>query len=301
MNGITWTLAVGLGLLYLFSIGVLIRRQELKALKHGLLTSAFVGGLIALSLFLTRGWDLEVVVLNLPWLSLIAFIALGFLSLWITLRGYFPKLIVRNLEIGAVIVKLLFLCFIPLILMLAKGDPLRGIGLEFSHWGRELGVGLVLGVPLLLLGLLKGEGKALRGAPLSKIIPALGIAFGFHIFQTAIPEEFFFRTFLQGHLASLGSDAVAIVLSSLVFGLGHIVFYLGGPKSYRLSSHKISFLSALASATLNEVSVGLLLGVLWARTGSLIPIVLLHALANTLPASGNVLQHILRCDNSNES
>lgn len=302
MYAITWTLVVGLGLLYLVSIVVLIRRRELEVLKQGLLNSAFVGGLIALTLFLTRGWEIKSVALQLPWLGLIAFIALAFLSLWIVSKGYFPKLIVRNLDIGqAVIPKLVFCCLIPLVLMLAKGDPLRWIGLDFTHWGRELGVGLVIGAAWLLFAFLKGEGKALRKARLSKSAPAFVIAFGYHIFQTAIPEEFFWRVFLQGHLVSLVPLPAAIILSNLAFGLGHIIYYFSGPSEYRLASEKISFLSALARVTLGEVSTGLLLGVLWAATGSLIPIVLLHACDNVLSMSGGVLKDVLGGGNSNET
>jgi DNA-binding transcriptional ArsR family regulator len=44
-------------------------------------------------------------------------------------RGYFPKLMVRNLKMGeAVIMKLFFLYFIPLILMFAKGELTPGDG-----------------------------------------------------------------------------------------------------------------------------------------------------------------------------
>ncbi len=85
---------------------------------------------------------------------------------------------------------------------------------------------------------------------------------GYHLLVAALPEEFYFRGFVQGRLAEwLRSPSAAIVLASALFALCHWIVQ-GNP------------------ATLAVFFPGLLFGLLRARTGSILPGTLFHALCN---------------------
>jgi uncharacterized protein len=77
----------------------------------------------------------------------------------------------------------------------------------------------------------------------------------------AIPEEFFFRGYIQGRLRDAFSPAAAIAMSSLIFGLGH---YLVDYDPQRLA---VAF-------------PGVVFGILREKTGSIAPGALFHASCN---------------------
>ncbi len=79
----------------------------------------------------------------------------------------------------------------------------------------------------------------------------------------ALPEEFFFRGFLQGVLAERFRPLSAVVLSSLLFALGHL-------------------LVGFDPGTLAVFFPGLFFGLLRARTGSILAGTLFHASCNLL-------------------
>jgi len=82
----------------------------------------------------------------------------------------------------------------------------------------------------------------------------------------AVCEEFFFRGFLMGALRGRYSDRGAILTSAIVFGLFHVVV------------QDSLFLERLLPSTL----MGVVLGWVCVRTGSLFPGMLLHVLHNGL-------------------
>jgi membrane protease YdiL (CAAX protease family) len=78
----------------------------------------------------------------------------------------------------------------------------------------------------------------------------------------ALPEEFFFRGYVQGRLAEVWSSRVGpVVVASALFALCHLAVQ-GSP------------------ATLAVFFPGLVFGLLRARTGSIVPGALFHALCN---------------------
>jgi len=105
--------------------------------------------------------------------------------------------------------------------------------------------------------------------------------------EAGITEEFFFRRLLQSRLAALtGSQASAACLGALAFGLAHApgFFLRGAGADEGLGAHPGPLLAAAYSVTMQGV-VGLVFGVLWARTRSFTLVVALHgvidAAANT--------------------
>lgn len=79
----------------------------------------------------------------------------------------------------------------------------------------------------------------------------------------ALSEEFIFRGVLQNCLAQWTRGWVAIVITSLVFGILHTIWRL--PPAFIL---------------------GLLLGVLYLRTGSILPSILAHIIINSISVLG---------------
>lgn len=98
--------------------------------------------------------------------------------------------------------------------------------------------------------------------------------------EAGVVEEFFFRRLLQTRLAALGGSQVsAVFLGALAFGLAHAPgFWLRGAGGDEgLGAHP-DLLVALAYSIAMQGVVGLLFGVLWARTRSFTLVVALHGL-----------------------
>ena len=100
-------------------------------------------------------------------------------------------------------------------------------------------------------------------AELAKQIPSLGVAVLVFALLPAITEELAFRGYILSGLERTYPKGTAILLSSLLFGFLHVL---------------LSLFQQLFGATL----LGLVLGLIAIRTGSLWPGVLFHFLNNTL-------------------
>ncbi len=106
------------------------------------------------------------------------------------------------------------------------------------------------------------------GTPTQCDFPALGAIVGACIF--ALHEELFFRGYVISRLKLWCRPAAAIGISAVVFGLAHF------PDPGRM---------------LTNVVAGIIFGVAFQFSGSLIPCVLAHGLANAL--AGYLLTHAL--------
>jgi membrane protease YdiL (CAAX protease family) len=91
--------------------------------------------------------------------------------------------------------------------------------------------------------------------------PHLLLAAASQLIVVAIPEEFFFRGYLQGRLRDAMPPLAAIALSSLLFGLGH-------------------FLVDFDPGRLAVAFPGVLFGLLYERTRSIAPGAVFHAACN---------------------
>lgn len=101
--------------------------------------------------------------------------------------------------------------------------------------------------------------------------------------EAGLSEEFLFRAVLQTRLAAwLGSMWAAVFIMSLLFGLAHApgLFQRGGPAVDGWSTDPLQVV-AHTIAVLSPT--GLLFGSLYARTKSLLLVVLLHGLGDVLP------------------
>jgi membrane protease YdiL (CAAX protease family) len=102
--------------------------------------------------------------------------------------------------------------------------------------------------------------------------------------EAGLCEEVLFRRVLQQRIADAsGSQAAAVLWSSLLFGLAHAPgLYLRGAHLMEGAS-ETSPLWALAYSVVMIAPAGIAFGVLWARTRSLWLVVLLHGTVDLLP------------------
>lgn len=100
----------------------------------------------------------------------------------------------------------------------------------------------------------------------------------------AAAEEVIFRVLLLTALLDLTRSRLhAVFLSSVVFGLGHAPFALTLPVMHGDWLALQSAAQAYAPDLLLQTFAGLVLGVLWLRTGSIGLVVLAHAVMNVGP------------------
>jgi len=104
------------------------------------------------------------------------------------------------------------------------------------------------------------------------------LCFAWMSVEAGVVEEFFFRWLLQSRIAALtGSQLSAVCLGSLAFALAHAPGFVlrGAGADEGLGAHP-SLVVSLAYSVAMQGVVGLLFGVLWARTRSFALVVTLH-------------------------
>lgn len=196
------------------------------------------------------------------------------------LRGI--AIIERNLAVVAAVGFL----YLPALLLWRRGRDLDQYGLRLRPLGRGLawflGSAAVI-VPLFSLGyylwlrtgclhlprwlvscpslwpsLGPQAGKLMLRWP-----PQLGLLMLSQLLVVALPEEFFFRGFIQGRLREVFPAPTAWLMQAGIFALGH-------------------YLVTFDPAALAVFFPGLLFGLLRAQTGSVLAGTLLHAMCNLL-------------------
>lgn len=161
--------------------------------------------------------------------------------------------------------------------------PLLQAGLRGRKFWRTL---LVMGA--ILLGLLMIVSPSLQQigdlqAPPAMIAAAIAGSFIWLAVEAGLCEEFLFRAVLQSRLTALFNSAwMGVVVSSLLFGLAHApgLYLRGGPG---VDGWSTDVFQVIAYTIANLAPVSLLFGLLYARTKSLLLVVLLHAAVDVLP------------------
>ena len=112
----------------------------------------------------------------------------------------------------------------------------------------------------------------------SYIITNLPLALIFNLFVAALPEEFLFRAVIQTRISNhFESKERGIIITSLLFGISH-VFGIYINSGYRLESLLIVILRTITFQTL----IGIVLGIMWARTNNLMLPVIAHMTWNCI-------------------
>ncbi|MBV9398597.1 MAG: CPBP family intramembrane metalloprotease [Bryobacterales bacterium] len=131
----------------------------------------------------------------------------------------------------ATILRDLGLVCLVLFFLWRNGEPVRLIGLRFRRPWRDALVGFALFVPMTLAAgaletVLKQVGLTAPSPPTPKFLiagsPAEFVLAGLLVAVVAVAEEIIFRGYLILRLQAItGSGAAAVILSSLIFSLGH--------------------------------------------------------------------------------
>src|SRR5262249_23928141 len=154
--------------------------------------------------------------------------------------------------------------------------------------GNHLPMLLVVGGVLLAFQFFFGNGAApIRQGEITASPLLLGLSLGFAWLsvEVGLVEEFFFRALVQSRLAAwFKSEVSGVVLMSLVFGLAHAPGFIfrGAGMVEGLGANPTALEATAYSIVVLAVS-GILFGVMWARTKSLMALMLLHAAGDLLP------------------
>jgi membrane protease YdiL (CAAX protease family) len=217
-------------------------------------------------------------------------------ELWSTLVWYGGVFLLalftsaKGLEVVNQFTNWLFLVMVPLgLLALVRGRglalraTLRSIGLTRKGLKEALKVAAIVGPLTIPIVYVVGEQQRaainmMLRQP-SQAMASFLVSFVLALLTAGIVEEFFFRGVLQSRLASyLGSQWRGLVVASFLFGLIHLPMYYYSP----YDPTRGNLVWVLASVIVEQGMMGVLLGVLWARTHNLVAPLLVHALINGL-------------------
>ena len=192
----------------------------------------------------------------------------------------------REQELLVLAVKLLVHVAAPALLLAALGAkvaPLFSLGVQrLGFWPPLLVLGAIILALMCVVSPALGEIAALH-ASVATLIWAAPASFIWLAIEAGLCEEFLFRAVLQTRLSAvLKSEAGAVVGGAVLFALAHVPgLYLRGHEGVDGYSPDPLQVIAFTVGALSPVAV--LFGTLWARTHSLLLIVLLHAAVDVLP------------------
>jgi membrane protease YdiL (CAAX protease family) len=286
--GVLWGAAV----FYLFSRG-----------NEDWFTGVFVLAVFGLALpglgwLLTRGAEAPAIEVKRPAveggavLVYLALYAVIFLGYGLTaLCDVFPEeRAEESLVLGAKLVAHVALPALVLMMLGARLAPLVQAGFSGRKFWRTL---IVMGA--VLIGLNAVISPSMReiaetGAGPSLLAWAAPATFAWVAIEAGLNEEFLFRAFAQTRLSAwFGSVWAGVIVTSLVFGLAHApgLFLRGGPDTDGWSPDPLQVI-AYTIAVLSPI--GFLFGLIYARTKSLLLVVLLHACVDVLPNMGDFIR-----------
>jgi membrane protease YdiL (CAAX protease family) len=130
---------------------------------------------------------------------------------------------------------------------------------------------------------------ALQLAPTAAVAWVLA-SWAWNSVEAGLCEEFLFRASLQSRLTAwFGSPVSAIALTSVLFALSHCpgLYFRGGPDVDGWSSDRVQ-VAAFTIATLSPLAIAL--GVLWARSRSLLLVALVHGAIDALPNTAELVR-----------
>ena len=195
-------------------------------------------------------------------------------------------------ELAVVGYKLLIHVGMPAAIILALGGVIRPLfdsGVNRRGFWTTLIV--LCALMFVLLSVVSPSLKQIGALGLSPIAAIAWVlaAWAWNSLEAGLCEEFFFRACLQSRLTAwLKSPVTAIVVTSLLFALSHWpgLYLRGNPEVDGWSTDPIQ-VAAFTIATLSPLSIAL--GLLWARSRSLLMIVLVHGAIDALPNTAELV------------
>ncbi len=257
------------------------------------IASLLIFGLIfsAVIWFLTRRMNAPAVPVERPKresLGLLAYLviyAVLLIGVWLgTVREAIPE--GPSQEIAVLAYKLMIHVGIPATLILLLGGALRPLfdsGVRRpGFWPTLIVLSAMMFALLAVVSPSLQQIGALDLGPAAVLLAVLA-SWAWVSIEAGLCEEFLFRACLQSRLTAwLSSPATAIVATSILFGLTHWpgLYLRGGPGVDGWSADPIQ-VAAFTVATLSPLSISI--GLLWARSRSLLLIVLVHGAIDALP------------------
>jgi len=190
--------------------------------------------------------------------------------------------------------KLLIHVAIPSALILLVGGS---VGWQFGAGTKRRGFWVTLIVLSgLMFALLSVVSPSLKQIEALKLAPAAALgwvlaSWAWNSLEAGLCEEFLFRASLQSRLTAwFRSSVAAIALTSVLFALSHWpgLYLRGTPEVDGWSPDPIQ-VAAFTIATLSPLSIAL--GVLWARSRSLLLVVLVHGAIDALPNTAELVRN----------
>jgi len=217
-------------------------------------------------------------------------LAFGLLILTVWTFVPLPKLdFGDNWRLGLVLRKSLLIVVLPFVLLKLRKYPLTSMGLTTANWKKNLAVGLITFAALAIPGAFySGTADLIISGKitLAQATIALPIYFVHNLFLSGFSEEFFFRAFIQTRLSKvLKSQIGGLLIAALLFGFVHlddIMHWYPGTTA----------VEAFCRAFFVQTSTGLVFGVLWQRTRSLIPGVFTHTALNSLNSFASIIPQL---------
>ncbi|MBN1548302.1 MAG: CPBP family intramembrane metalloprotease [Syntrophaceae bacterium] len=194
-------------------------------------------------------------------------------------RSIIPSIPLEWWEIGQILRKNIFFTLPVLGISLIFHNSIHDMSIIRRHLHKDALLGLIVAACMLIPSLLySGSFKFLAAGQLSpgQLAVVLFSGFIYNIFMAALPEELFFRAFLQRRLgAGLRSPLSGVLLSALFFGLVHSA----GNTAW---GYGRGFFGGLAEAVFVQAFIGLIYGVIYLRTRNVFLCIILHAFSNTV-------------------
>jgi membrane protease YdiL (CAAX protease family) len=259
----------------------------------GVFIAAIFGlGLSGLAWLLTRGAKAPRIEVKRPrtesgaillYLATIyAVLFLGFGMTWAR-QAFAPGPEQEGLVLGLKLVAHVAAPAILIVMLGGKLGPITQLGLVGRKFWRTL---IVLGAAILaIICVVTPSLKQISGIPptFDVMIWALPLGYLWMTLEAGVTEEFLFRGVLQTRLTAwFGSAWAGVIGTSVLFGLAHApgLFMRGGPGVDGWSADPLQVI-AHTIAVLSPV--GLAFGLIYARTQSLLLVILLHGLVDWLP------------------
>lgn len=183
-------------------------------------------------------------------------------------------------------VKILFMAVLPLLLMRVaeRGSLIAPSPSRRSIWVATAIVGAVAAIISALATQAIPRIAALELSAMALALAAVGTAV-WVVLGAALTEEILFRAYLQPRLTGwLKSEAAAVAVGAIIFALVHVPgLYLRTDQADLMQNGSPSLMACIGYAIAALAPPGILFGVLWARTRSLLLVVMVHALIDLPP------------------
>lgn len=188
--------------------------------------------------------------------------------------------------------KLMFHVALPAALIAWLGGSLRDtFDLGLARRGVPVTLVVFAAISFAMLSVVSPSLEQIAGTGVSgaEVLLWIGAVWLWMSLEAGLTEEYLFRAGLQSRLSAwFGSPLTAILIGCVVFGLVHApgLFLRGGPGTDGWSTDPVQVV-AFTIATLSPI--GIMLAVLWARTRSLLLVILIHGAIDALPHTAEMI------------